>query len=121
MAYTFDVFDYNGTKILASRPQPQPVMDLTDNWNIGGTPVEWGIEPILARLKAIDIASNPTLFEDMMKGYEKLAESKERDFTNNVESFLLDFRRQFAKTFNDINTSTMEKIDKRRLYDGYRK
>lgn len=119
--HTFDVFHIDDYKILASRPFHQHVMDLTDNWNANGSPVEWGLEPIVCRLKAIDLASNPTMMEDLKRSYDKAEETKRRDFKNNVESFLLDFRQQFAKSFNDVNTSTMEKTDKRRLDDGYRK
>jgi len=117
---TYDLFDFDGTKLFVTRPFRQYVCALTDNWNELGRPVDWGIEPIVCRLKAIDLASNPRLFEDLIQGYEKAKESEERDFKNNVESFLLDFRKQFARTFNNVNISTLEKTDRRRFQDGYR-
>ena len=118
---TYDLFDVDGGKLFVTRPLKQYVCALTDTWNELGKPVDWGLLPIVNRLKAIDLASNPRLFEDLISSYEKAKESEERDFKNNVESFLLDFRKQFARSFNDVNTSTMEKIDRRRVHDGYRK
>lgn len=98
------------------RPAPHFVFALTHDWKLSGQEVDWGLEPIMARLKAIDLW-NRDLAGECIRGEEKRLESLARDRQNNVESFLLDFRRQFQKTFNDVNTSTMEKKDSRRLGD----
>lgn len=98
------------------RPTPYFVFALTHNWRLTGMPVEWGIEPIMARLRAIDLW-NRDVAGDIIQQELKEQESRERDLRNTTESFLLDFRKQFAKTFNDVNTSTLEKKDSRRLYD----
>lgn len=115
---TYDVFDFDGGKLWSTRKFDMHVMSLTDTWNANGQPVEWGAEPILCRIKAMDLWNNPTLLDDLKNAREKSEEGKQRDFRNNVESFLYDFRSQFAKATNGINTSTLEKIDKRRLQDG---
>jgi hypothetical protein len=91
------------------------VMSLTDTWGARGKPVEWGILPIMARIKALDLWNSDNVSKEFFEQEEKDEKSKERDFKNNVESFLYDFRSQFAKATNDINTSTLNKIDKRRL------
>lgn len=115
---TYDLFNLNGMTLLVSRPFEHHIMSLTVDWQIDSTPTEWGIEPILARLRAMDLWSHK-VGDELLIAYEKEDESKERSFKNNVESFLKDFRRQFGRTFNDVNTSTLAKIDKRRLRDGY--
>lgn len=107
--------------MLIYRPHVQHIMALTDNWQAAGKSVEWGVEPIKARLKAMDMMNNPKYVDELLGRNEKVEESKQRDYKNNVESFLRDFRREFAKSTNDINTSTLSKFDKRRMKDGFSK
>jgi hypothetical protein len=98
---------------------PHHVMSLTSNWGITGDPIDWGIEPILARLKAHNLASDggQEFWDEIEESYEKADASKERDLKNSVESFLYEFKPQFAKATNDVNTSTLNKIDRRRQGD----
>jgi hypothetical protein len=102
-----------------SRRADHYIFSLTENWSVSGKPVDWGILPILARLKAIDCWSRDDFMQELEESYEKNKKSKERDFSNTVESFMYEFRSAFKKTFNDINTSTLPKIDRRRNKDGY--
>jgi hypothetical protein len=90
------------------------VTALTHNWAADGSPREWGIEVIKARLRAMDLWRDNNVVDELMLCYEKQKESERKDFRNNVESFLYDFRRQFARATSDINTSLLPKIDKRR-------
>lgn len=98
------------------RPTPYFVFALTDNWRMTGEPREWGIEPIMARLKALDLW-NRDVAGDIIDQELKERASLERERQNTIESFLIDFRRQFAKTFNDVNTSTLAKKESRRAYE----
>lgn len=91
------------------------VFALTDNWTVKGTPREWGLEVILARLRALDLWQEETALDRMHQGYADQEKADNRTLRNNVESFLKDFRRQFARATDGINTSTMEKVDRRRL------
>lgn len=89
---------------------PYYIFSLTENWGLRGKPVEWGIEPILARLKAIDLWNQGvTSVDNLVAEQERVEEGKMRDFRNNTESFLKDFRRQFARATNDVNTALMDK------------
>jgi hypothetical protein len=117
-ANKFEAFEFEGIKYLYARPHLNLVFALTDNWTQKGRPVEWGLEPILNRLKSIDVWRDPDFAENLIAQYEKDAQSQKRQMKNTVESFLIDYRRQFAKTFGDVNTSTLEKTDKRRIKDG---
>lgn len=99
-----------------ARPTPYFVFALTHNWKIDGRPVDWGLCPIMARLKAIDLW-NRDLAEEIIQDEEKRIESMARDRRNTTEAFLLDFRRQFAKAFDGVNTANMAKKDKRYLGD----
>lgn len=114
-AYNWLSFNFNGDILTYAAPSPHLIFCLTDNWTIHGTPVDWGLEPIANRLKAMDLWNNPDFAERMIKSYEKSKESDRRDVSNSMESFLYDFRKQFAKAFNGINTSTLDKIDRRRM------
>lgn len=93
------------------------VCSLTHNWKIGGEPVEWGVEAIKVKLKAMDMASDggQEFISEVLASYEKDYVSKQRDRKNTMESFLYDYRSEFAKATNHINTGTLEKTDKRRL------
>lgn len=90
------------------------VMSLTDTWGISGKRVDWGIEPIMARIRALDLWQNQNMANQFFEQEEKFEKSKEREFRNNVESFLYDFKSTFAKSMNDVNTSNLsKKINKR--------
>jgi hypothetical protein len=91
------------------------VMSLTDTWGMNGRRVDWGIEPILARLKAMDLWNSGNIGDQFFEDEKKHEESKSKEFRNNVESFLYDFKGQFAKATSDINTSNLNKLDKRAL------
>jgi hypothetical protein len=89
---------------------------LTHNWRPQGNPVEWGILPILARLKQSDLWKRD-IVSDIEKNEERIAKENDRDRQNKTEDFLYDFHAKFKKTFSDVNVSTMEKKDRRRLAD----
>ena len=114
--YRLEHIDVN-TPVFNSIRNDYLVMSLTDTWGVKGKSVDWGIEPIMARIKALDLWNNDNLFSQFFKDEEKDKESRERDFRNNTESFLYDFRSQFAKATNDVNTSSLSKFDKRRNGD----
>lgn len=85
------------------------VMSLTDTWGVSGKPIPWGIEVVLNRLKALDLSRNENIFKDIEREDEKVEESEKRDFSNTVESFLYDYRSEFKKSFNDVNTSNLRR------------
>lgn len=94
--------------------RPQLVMHLTDNWGANGLPVDWGIDPILFRLKEIDGHSRD-LMHELEASQRKNEESKDRKLASETEAFVKDWRKDFAKATSDINTSSMEKKDSRRI------
>lgn len=98
------------------RPAPSFVMALTHNWKIEGRPVDWGLEPIKARLKAIDLW-NRDMAEEIIQQEEKAEKSREREVRTNMEGFLSDFHGKFKETFKDVNTSNVGKRDLRRFKD----
>lgn len=94
--------------LLYSIPSPHFIFALTDNWKSNGRPVDWGLEVISARIKAMDLWSRDVASE-LIKEYEKDAETSSRDAQNSMESFLYDFRNQFKKTFSDTRVANMDK------------
>lgn len=91
------------------------VCSLTDDWTIKGNPREWGLEVISARLRAMDLWKDETVVDRIEKDLKGAEQTEERELKNNVESFLKDFRRQFAKATNGINTSSLDRFDRRAL------
>lgn len=89
---------------------PHFIFSLTDDWQPTGKPVEWGIDPVLNRIRAHDLWRDDTFVERLLAAQEEKAAERSRDFGNSVESFLYDFRKDFAKATDGINTSTLGKV-----------
>lgn len=85
------------------------VMSLTDTWGRNGKPVDWGILPIMARLRAMDLWNSENLATEFVKSEEKDEISRARAMRNSTEAFLYDFKDQFKKATSDINTSNLSK------------
>lgn len=107
----FDVY----RKSSLGMEHPYFIFSLTDSWVPNGIPTEWGIEVVLSRIKALDLWKDETVVDRIHKDTEKKKESEARSQKNNIESFLYDFRRQFQKSVDGINTSTLDKIDYRKI------
>lgn len=117
----WEEFWLDGSRFLYSRPSPQFILCLTDTWTVKGKPVEWGIEPIINRIKSIDSASSFNEVNNLVANLEKAEETKEKDRKNKFESMAYEMRGVYKKAFSDINTSSLEKIDRRRNNNGSRK
>lgn len=113
-----ETFRLEGGEILHSiRSVPHFVMALTHNWNATGYPVDWGIEPIMARLKSIDLWSRD-IVGDIEKQSEKSDKEMERKMKTDAEAFAYEFRDSFKNTFKDVNTAS---LDKKKLTYNQRK
>ncbi len=93
------------------------ILPMTENWSWEGRPVDWGIEPVLFKLRFG--SPNRDVGDELISSYKKADEKRERDLHRNTADFLSEHRSTFAKATNDINTSSLEKIDSRRMKDGY--
>lgn len=114
----WESYQFEGATILYSRPNPYYVLSLTHDWSLNGKPVEWGIEPLLQRLREID-NHNHDVLERIYEENEKRDQLNKRSKSNEIKALATDLRRDFAKTVNDINTSTLEKVESRRNKDAY--
>lgn len=90
------------------------VFALTENWSASSQPIEWGLEVVVARLRAMDLWKDETEVDRVERMQQGRDESRDRARRNNVESFLHDFRKQFARATDGINTSGL-KTDRRAL------
>lgn len=115
--HRYEPMEVDGIIIHYQVPSPHYVFALTDTWSINGIPVEWGVLPILARLKAMDLWKKETELDRMKEHSDKVDASKEKDTRNSIESFLYEFRGQFAKATDGVNTSLMDKRRDRRFKD----
>lgn len=98
----------DGSSLRVARPTPHFIFALTHDWKKASHVVDWGIEPIMARLRAIDLWQRD-LAEEIIQDEEKAIKSRERDARNSMESFLYDFRSQFKRTFADVNVANLSK------------
>lgn len=92
---------------------PHFIFALTDNWRTNGKPVDWGIEPVLARIKALDLW-NRDIASEVIEQNEKIDESNKRDLSNSIESFCYEFRDHFKRAFGDTRIANMDKTDRRK-------
>lgn len=98
---------------------PHFIFSLTDTWQPTGKPVDYGILVVMDRIRAHDLWRDDTFVENYLKRIEKEREEKDRDMQNNIESFLYEFRSQFHKATNDINTSNLKKLYRKEGSHGY--
>ncbi len=115
--HRYEPMEVNGVIIHYQVPSPHYVFALTDTWVVTGNPIDWGIEPIMARLRAMDLWRDDDIVKEHTRNYHKGEESKARDQRNSIESFLYEFRSQFAKATNNVNTSLLDKRKDRRFKD----
>ncbi len=110
--------EIDGNSVGFLKEDPHFVCALTHNWSPNGEPVDWGLEPIAKKIRESDLWKRDKLADELIASYEKTAESRDRHTKNETEAFLSEFRPQFARAFNDVNTSNLAKTDLRRKYDG---
>lgn len=84
------------------------VLSLTHNWSYQGQRRNWGVDKVMFRIREID-AHKRDVIREMEEANEKAEKAKERDFQNHTESFLYEWRDDIKKSFNDVNTSLMDK------------
>lgn len=114
----WESFDTGFGVLFYSRSDPHYILSLTDDWSLHGEPVDWGIEPLLARLREID-EHNQDVLGRIHEENRKKEELRKRAYSNERKAMAYDLRRDFARAVNDVNTSTLEKVDLRRKKDAY--
>jgi hypothetical protein len=107
----YDVYRKSQTNSLL----PHFIFSITEDWTVKSRPVQWSSDIVLNRIKAHDIWRDDTFVEKLIQSYEKNEESKERAFRTSVEGFLYDFRSQFHKATNGINTANLNKLNQKEL------
>lgn len=95
------------------RPCPQFILPLTDNFKLNGKPVEWGLDPLLRMIQSMDSWSQEDILGDVTKTRESEKRVRERSRNNDIRARAYDMRREFARSFNDINTSTLAKPEQK--------
>lgn len=79
------------------------ILVLTDNWMYTGNPVDWGIEPLMRKLRAMDTWTRNGMIEDMELAREYRDKSKKREQRNIHESVAKEIRSEFKKGSDQIN------------------
>lgn len=67
----------------SSRPKEHFVFALTSDWTLKGTPVDWGIEPLLSKLKESDSWRDDSYYAHMMKERNTSEDLRKRREHNN--------------------------------------
>lgn len=114
----YEAINFGDYVVHYSRIIPKSIMALTDTWTVRGNPVDWGIEPIMRKIQEMDTHNRADFLREMEKAFEKKNEDKQKEIVNKNEAFLYEHHKMFKKAFADVNTSNLEKVDKRRILDG---
>lgn len=112
--WKWEPYEVSGDVYYFMRPNHFFIFALTKDWRFNSEECEWGLLPIQHRLKEIDLWHRD-LASEIITQEEKFTESKGRQRRSQTEDFLKEFRRPFAKAFNDVNVSTLAKKDKRQF------
>jgi hypothetical protein len=115
----YQFFDFQGSVLLYSQEYDELILPVTDTWVETGVPVDWGIEPILWQIQKTDSWRDDTQYDRFCQEREERKRNRERAFRNEIRAIASDTRREFAEATNEINTSTLDKIDSRRRKDAY--
>lgn len=94
----------------------QFITALTDDWKLTGNPVDRGIDPLMWKIQEMDSWSKGSIVDELRKQRERAKEDRKRAQKNENKARAYDMRKEFAQAVNDINTSTIEKVDRRRSY-----
>ena len=86
------------------------VIPVTDNWNVSGKPVDWGIEPIYWQMQKQDAWRDDGDYDRFCAQRAREKKDSDRRFKNEVRAIAYDLRKEFAQATNDINTSRIEKV-----------
>lgn len=112
--YDFYRFNQEHFVLWFVREWDELVLPITDTWTESGKPVDWGIEPIFWKIQQLDGWRDDGDYDRFCADREAKRRSKDRAFRNEMRARAADCRKEFARATNDINTSTIEKIDRRR-------
>jgi len=104
-ANRLEASDYNQTLPNLASLNPQLVLACTDNWRADGVPCDRGLEPIIEKLRAMDLWSKDGVLDQLRKNREAEEDQRKRTFRNNVGAMAADMRSQFAKATNDFVTT----------------
>lgn len=104
----------DGSTLWFGYDDDQLVLPITDNWTESGKPVDWGIEPIFWKIQQLDGWRDDGDYDRFCAQRDQNKRNSERARRNELKALAYDCRREFAQATNEINTSTLEKIDKRR-------
>lgn len=111
----FDFYRFGDHSVLwFARDWEDLVLPVTDNWSETGNPVDWGIEPIFWKIQQLDGWRDDGDYDRFCEDREQRRRNRDRAFRNEMRARAADLRREFARATNDINTSTVDKIDRRR-------
>lgn len=113
-----ETYDVDGLSITFALPDQHLVTYLTDTWTQKGTPVEWGLLPIMDRIREIDLWANEKMVHNLIKDYEKKAEEDRKARNDKHEEFSEILRDDFKHSFGDHIVGSLvdkEKEKKRQL------
>lgn len=80
----------------------QFILPLTDDWTLRGKAVEWGVMPVISKLRQMDSWRDDSGLEKFAAARERHAENKKRATRNEFQAIASDIRSEVARVTNDI-------------------
>lgn len=110
-AYRAKKYDVEGVTLICFERRDEPVFHLTDNWQVNGRPADWGIEPIMRRLRYADSRNEQAFIWEKDKLDEKFEKSRLKDRKNMFESLAYEVQPVYKKIREEVNLSSLNKSD----------
>lgn len=108
-------YEVDGTIYKIATAEPYHVFSLTDTWMFNGKKADWGYLPVYFKLCSLEDPSTSLKF---IEREEERARSKEsRRVSNLAGDMAYEMRDAVKRDTKDVLTHSLEKTDKRRIYD----
>lgn len=91
---------------LCSRPDYMSIFSLTDNWLPSGRAVDWGIEPLMARIREIDSHRSMEIVDRINTAADEAAIERKREFASKADQFSREMLDPVRKDFAEFNMSS---------------
>lgn len=106
--YRQDVYKIGDETLIHLVEVPSHVLSLTEDWTVTGRPVDWGVEPLLQRLRKMDTWNHDS-WSEAEAGAERNRALKKRRLKNKLDDIGYEVQPYFKKAADEFNFSNVSK------------
>jgi hypothetical protein len=110
-AFRVRQYEVDGVTLVCFERKDDPVFHLTDNWNVSGNPIDWGIEPIMKMLRYSDPRNSGAFLHEKDALNAKFEASQLRARKNMFEGMAQEVLPVYKKIRSEVNLANANKSD----------